>query len=94
MFDEEEVDERQDKSLMENLRISIQHRGEMSILEASIGENERQFFQSNCLYECLFVGLEENEDERVQEAIIKEKDKNLSLENKFNANKKSWTSNK
>ena len=44
MFDEEEVDERKDKSLMENLRSSIQHIGEMSILEASTGANERQVF--------------------------------------------------
>ena len=44
MFDEEEVDERQDKSLMENLRSSIQHREEMSILEASTGENKPQVF--------------------------------------------------
>ena len=66
----------------------------MSILEASTGANEHQVFQSNCLYECFFAGLEEYEDERVQEAVIKEKDKKLSLENKCNANKKSWTSNK
>ena len=58
MFDEEEVDERQDKSLMEKLRSSIQHRGEISILEASTGANERQVFQSNCLYESFFARLE------------------------------------
>jgi hypothetical protein len=74
MFDEEEVDERQDKSLMENLRSLVQHRGEMPILEASRGANEPQVFQSNCLYECVFASLEEYEDEQVQEASIKEKE--------------------
>ena len=66
----------------------------MSILEASTGENGCQVFQSNCLYECFFARLEEYEHERVQEVVIKDKDKILSLENKCNANKKSWTSNK
>jgi hypothetical protein len=55
---DEEVDERQDKSLMQ---ILVQRREEMTILEASRETIEFSVSQTNCFYECVFACSRENE---------------------------------
>jgi hypothetical protein len=61
------------------VHVKFKHREYISMLEVSRDTKESQYFQTNCLFEHVFVGHEDGKEHQVNIRILQKRRKDIHL---------------